>query len=141
MVSTIDVQGLSHDFRRFRRTTRALDAVSLSVQPGTIFGLLGRNGAGKTTLVKILLGLIHPTSGSARILGAPPSSHRMRRRIGYLPEQMRLPEHMKASASCASWARSTEFPKTSCGSACRRCWSCWNSMARGANFCASTPRA
>ena len=96
MAATIDVQGLSHEFRRFRRTTRALEGVSISVQPGTIFGLLGRNGAGKTTLVKILLGLIHPASGSARILGEPPSSHRMRRRIGYLPEQMRLPEHMKA---------------------------------------------
>ena len=94
--ATIRVEGLGHVYRRWRSTTQALEDVSLAVPAGTIFGLLGRNGAGKTTLVKILLGLIAPTAGGATILGEPPSSHRMRRRIGYLPEQMRLPEHMKA---------------------------------------------
>src|SRR5206468_3514489 len=54
-----------------RRETIALDGVSLSVQPGTIFGLIGRNGAGKTTLVKILLSLVMPTSGTAELMGKP----------------------------------------------------------------------
>jgi ABC-2 type transport system ATP-binding protein len=94
--SIIEVRSLCHEYRRFRATNQALDNVTLSVPPGTIFGLLGRNGAGKTTLVKILLGLIHATGGEVSVLGESPSSHQMRRRIGYLPEQMRLPEHMKA---------------------------------------------
>jgi ABC-2 type transport system ATP-binding protein len=98
MTVTVEVRDLGHVFRRFRTRTQALDGVSLEVPPGSIFGLLGRNGAGKTTLVKILLGLIHPTSGHAAVLGEEPSSHRMRRRIGYLPESMRLPEHMKAES-------------------------------------------
>ncbi len=94
----ISVEALDHVFHRFRSTTQALAGVTLAVQPGSIFGLLGRNGAGKTTLVKILLGLIHPTAGRATVLGDPPTSHRMRRRLGYLPEQMRLPEHLKAES-------------------------------------------
>jgi ABC-2 type transport system ATP-binding protein len=96
--SSVQTCELEHVYRRFRVTTRALAGVSLEVAPGTIFGLLGRNGAGKTTLVKILLGLIYASGGRASVLGEPPTSHRMRRRIGYLPEQMRLPEHLKAES-------------------------------------------
>jgi ABC-2 type transport system ATP-binding protein len=66
------------------------------VERGTIFGLLGQNGAGKTTLVKMLLGLTSPTGGRANVLGASPMNARMRRRIGYLPEQMKLPEFFRA---------------------------------------------
>src|SRR5436853_7045110 len=94
--AVISTQAIEHEYRRLRRSTRALAGVSIAVERGSIFGLLGRNGAGKTTLVKILLGLVHATGGRATILGQPPTAHRMRRRIGYLPEQMRLPEHMKA---------------------------------------------
>ena len=81
-----------------RRRNHALQGVSFRVEPGTIFGLLGRNGAGKTTLVKILLRLVIPDSGSARILGSSISDYKIRRRVGYLPEQMQLPEHMKAGS-------------------------------------------
>jgi ABC-2 type transport system ATP-binding protein len=79
-----------------RRRTSALQDVSLKVKPGTIFGLLGRNGAGKTTLVKILLGLVIPDCGHAQILGTNITDYRIRRRVGYLPEQVQLPEHLKA---------------------------------------------
>ena len=96
-MNAVEVIGLCKTFRAFRRRTDALSDVSLSVAPGTIFGLLGRNGAGKTTLIKILMGMTFPTSGSARLLGEPLSA-RVRRRIGYLPEQMRLPEYMKAES-------------------------------------------
>ncbi len=92
----VEIQDLVKVYRRFRgATTRALDGVSLHVEPGTIFGLLGPNGAGKSTMVKILLGVSHPTSGSARLLGAPAGDPRARRKVGYLPEAMRLPEWMK----------------------------------------------
>src|SRR5947209_907328 len=85
-----------YDWRR--RKTRALEGVSLRVEPGPIFGLLGRNGAGKTTLIKILLRLVIPDGGSAKILGSEVSDYHVRRRVGYLPEQMQMPEYLKATS-------------------------------------------
>lgn len=78
------------------KTVAALQGVSLRVEYGTIFGLIGQNGAGKTSLVKILMGLSHPSSGSAELMGGRPSAAAVRRRVGYLPEQMRIPDYMKA---------------------------------------------
>ena len=72
---------------------RALGGVSLDVERATVFGLLGQNGAGKTTLIKILLGMLAPTSGSAHLLGRPVGSVAARRDVGYLPEDHRLPEY------------------------------------------------
>ena len=68
------------------RPVRALDRVTLDVEPGEVLGYLGPNGAGKTTTLKLLMQLIFPTSGSAEILGRPAGNVEVRRRIGYLPE-------------------------------------------------------
>jgi ABC-2 type transport system ATP-binding protein len=93
----VQTQNLEMTYRElFRKPVRALTDVSLEVERGVIFGLLGQNGAGKTTLVKLLLSLLHPTRGTARVLGQDPFDARTRRRIGYLPEFMRPPEYMKA---------------------------------------------
>jgi ABC-2 type transport system ATP-binding protein len=68
----------------------ALHGLDLTVQPGEVFGFLGPNGAGKTTTVKILLGLVAPTSGEARLLGLAAGNSEARRRVGYLPENFRF---------------------------------------------------
>jgi len=84
-----------------RKTVAALNDVSLNVDRGVIYGLLGQNGAGKTTLIKILLGLIQPTSGGVRILGEDPAP-KLRRQIGYLPENARFPEHLSGRQALLS---------------------------------------
>ncbi|HEV3218972.1 MAG TPA: ABC transporter ATP-binding protein [Candidatus Acidoferrales bacterium] len=95
----IETQDLHKKYVTMRRKEiPALNGVSISVERGTVFGLLGPNGAGKTTLVKILLGLADATSGYARLLNSHPGDTAARRRIGYLPEQMRLPDYIKAPA-------------------------------------------
>ncbi len=71
----------------------ALKGVSLSVERGAIFGLLGQNGAGKTTLIKILLGITRRTDGRALLLGEPVGAASVRRRVGYLPEDHRFPDY------------------------------------------------
>jgi ABC-2 type transport system ATP-binding protein len=93
----IEVRELRKTYPAFRqKDVAALRGVSLQADPGTIFGLIGQNGAGKTTLVKILLGLATPTGGSASLLGRSPKDSSVRRRVGYLPEQMRLPDYLEA---------------------------------------------
>jgi ABC-2 type transport system ATP-binding protein len=98
----IEVKNLGKIYRSgfFRRKTfHALKDVSLQVPAGAIFGLLGPNGAGKTTLIKILLGIISRTSGSATVLGSGAGSMTARREIGYLPENHRLPRHLTATTA------------------------------------------
>lgn len=70
----------------FKKRHRALDHLTLSIEEGEIFGLIGPNGAGKSTTLKLLMNLIFPTEGEARILGRPVSDVGMRAEIGYLPE-------------------------------------------------------
>src|SRR5580658_4469229 len=82
----------------FAKPTPALNGVSLRVERGQIFGLIGANGAGKTTLVKILLGISRPSSGVARLLGGLPGDGAIRRCVGYLPEQMRVQDHLRAES-------------------------------------------
>ena len=71
-------------------------SVSLTVPAGEIFGFLGPNGAGKTTFIKMLLGLVHPSGGEARVLGAPANDVAMRRHIGFLPEDFRFYDWLTA---------------------------------------------
>ncbi len=88
------VQTLGLSKRYGSRTV--LDGVTMAVRSGSLFGLLGPNGAGKSTLVKILVGLVHPTAGAARVLGEPPFRPDVRRHIGYLPELFRYPPWLTA---------------------------------------------
>ncbi len=68
----------------------AVDDLTLTVEHGEVFGFLGPNGAGKTTSIKMLMGLVYPTSGSARLLGKPLRDRQARKQIGFLPELFRF---------------------------------------------------
>lgn len=85
-VLAIETSGLHKVYGR----TTVLHDLTLAVQPGEVFGFLGPNGAGKTTTVKILMGLVRPTAGEARIFGLPAGDLAARRRVGYLPENFRF---------------------------------------------------
>ncbi len=74
----------------------ALKGLSLSIPRGVAFGLIGPNGAGKTTFIKLLLGVVRPTSGEVTVLDGDPQDTRVRARIGYLPERMHLPTALRA---------------------------------------------
>jgi ABC-2 type transport system ATP-binding protein len=86
-VSVIETRELRKHYGRIR----ALRGVSLSVEKGQIYGLLGQNGAGKTTLIKTLLGIAKKTDGEADLLGRPAGTTDVRRRVGYLPEDHQFP--------------------------------------------------
>jgi ABC-2 type transport system ATP-binding protein len=89
-MAVIEASGLSKRYRRLRKgTTVAVDGLDLEVSEGGVFGFLGPNGAGKTTTVRCLLGLVRPTSGSCRLLGADPQRgelHRVVDRVGSIVE-------------------------------------------------------
>lgn len=85
----VETVGLTKDYEvgsLLTRKRRALDHLDLIVEEGEIFGLIGPNGAGKTTTLKLLMGLVFPTAGEARILGRGIHDREMKSRIGYLPE-------------------------------------------------------
>jgi ABC-2 type transport system ATP-binding protein len=79
-----------------KRPYRALDSLTIRVERGEVFGFLGPNGAGKSTTLKLLMGLIFPTSGSARILGRPVHEPAARRHVGFLPENPAFYDHLTA---------------------------------------------
>jgi ABC-2 type transport system ATP-binding protein len=80
----------AHDLtKRFRRVA-AVEGLTLAVPPGQILGFLGPNGAGKTTTIRMLMGYLRPTAGTARILGAPAGHIGVRDRVGYLPGDLRV---------------------------------------------------
>ncbi|MDY3559978.1 ABC transporter ATP-binding protein [Gemmata sp. JC673] len=81
----------TRDLRKSYGQVEALRGVSIRVEPGEIYGLLGQNGAGKTTLIKVLLGIVHKTDGDATLLGLPSGTAAARRRVGYLPEDHAFP--------------------------------------------------
>jgi ABC-2 type transport system ATP-binding protein len=88
----IEARNLTKVYRDFwgRQKVRALKALDLEIKKGEIFGLLGPNGSGKTTTMKLLLGLLFPTSGEALIFGKDASDVTKNERIGYLPEESYL---------------------------------------------------
>jgi ABC-2 type transport system ATP-binding protein len=88
----------------------ALRGVSLRVEKGEIFGLLGQNGAGKTTLVKILLGILSATDGTAQLLGEPVGTTGTRRKVGYLPEDHRFPDYHTGASLLNFYGTLLEMP-------------------------------
>ncbi|MCX7011302.1 MAG: ABC transporter ATP-binding protein [Candidatus Sumerlaeota bacterium] len=82
----IDVEHGRVRFSFWNRKVSALRNLTLSVEAGEIFGLLGPNGAGKSTALKILMGIIFPTAGDARLMGRPLGDRSVKARIGFLPE-------------------------------------------------------
>jgi ABC-2 type transport system ATP-binding protein len=88
----IETISLSKKYKDFwgRDKVKAVDDLNIQVHKGQVFGLLGPNGSGKTTTIKMLLGLLYPTQGRARIFGMDPMNVKVKSRIGYLPEETRL---------------------------------------------------
>jgi ABC-2 type transport system ATP-binding protein len=95
----------THELTRKFGPARAVDAVTIEIPEGAVFGLLGANGAGKSTLLKLLVGHLKPASGSVSVLGQPPHSPRIWDRLGYVPQARYLPQWMTAR-ECLDFARS-----------------------------------
>src|SRR5436309_7584327 len=103
----VETRNLTKVYRDFwgRRKKVALNALDLKIYKGEIFGLLGPNGSGKTTTIKLLLGLLFPTSGDAFLFGAPAAQVRKNERIGYLPEESYLYRFLNAEETLDFYGR------------------------------------
>mgnify|MGYP001564565816 CR=1 FL=1 len=110
VIQTID---LTKEYRGFGNITkhRALDGLNLEIQRGEIFGLLGPNGSGKTTTMKLLLGLLFPTRGSATVLGRKPTDVEAKQRIGFLPEESYLYRFLNADETLDFYGRLFGLPR------------------------------
>jgi ABC-2 type transport system ATP-binding protein len=108
----IETRNLTKVYRDFwgRQKVRALKALDLDVNRGEIFGLLGPNGAGKTTTIKLLLGLLFPTSGRALVFDKDASDVSKNERIGYLPEESYLYKFLNAEETLDFYGRLFDMP-------------------------------
>src|SRR5215470_11366734 len=98
-MEAIEILGLEKNYEVGfwrKRPKRALDPLHLSVHAGEVFGYLGPNGAGKTTTLKLLMGLVFPTAGTARILGMELDDPALKAQIGFLPEQPYFYDYLTA---------------------------------------------
>ena len=103
----IQIRNLTKTYRDFwgRKKVQALNSLSLEVNKGEVFGLLGPNGSGKTTTMKLLLGLLFPTEGEISILGKAASDVSKNERIGYLPEESYLYRFLNAEETLDFYGR------------------------------------
>ncbi|MGB0036491.1 MAG: ABC transporter ATP-binding protein [Candidatus Acidiferrales bacterium] len=104
----IEILGLTKDYSLGfwrKRQRRSLDNLSLQVEEGEVFGFLGPNGAGKTTTLKLLMRLIFPTAGTARVRGRSIDDVRMHREIGFMPEQPYFYDYLTARELLDYYAR------------------------------------
>ena len=108
----IETRSLTKVYRDFwgRQKVRALKALDLEVRRGEIFGLLGPNGSGKTTTIKLLLGLLFPTSGRAMVFDRDASETAKNERIGYLPEESYLYKFLNAEETLDFYGRLFDMP-------------------------------
>ncbi|HEV3138789.1 MAG TPA: ABC transporter ATP-binding protein [Pirellulales bacterium] len=110
----VDVENLHKIYRDGllgRRNIDALRGVTFGVSRGEIFGLLGPNGAGKTTLIKVLLGIVRSSGGKASLLGRPAGNRLGRKRVGYLPENHRIPRHHTGNSALAFFGSLSDMPR------------------------------
>lgn len=110
--NVIEIRNLSKVYRDFwgRKKVQAVKSLSLDVKRGEVFGLLGPNGSGKTTTIKMLLGLLFPTSGEIRILGRNAADVEKNQRIGYLPEESYLYKFLNADETLDFYGRLFRIP-------------------------------
>lgn len=110
--TVVQTRSLSKVYRDFwgRQKVRALKALDLEVHKGEVFGLLGPNGSGKTTTIKLLLGLLFPTSGEALIFGKNSTDVGKNERLGYLPEESYLYRFLNAEETLDFYARLFDMP-------------------------------
>lgn len=108
----IEIRHLTKVYRDFwgRKKVQALNALSLDVHRGEVFGLLGPNGSGKTTTLKLLLGLLFPTEGEIRVLGRPATDVEKNQKIGYLPEESYLYRFLNAEETLDFYGRLFGLP-------------------------------
>ena len=111
-MNSIQADRLSKTFRDFWRRPRveAVRSISFEIPAGQVFGLLGPNGSGKSTTIKMILGLLFPTSGTLEVLGASPRSVAVKKRIGYLPEESYLYPHLTPLETLSFYARLFRLP-------------------------------
>ena len=109
----IETENLTKIYKDFfgRPTVRAVDGLTLTVRRGEVFGLLGPNGSGKTTTTKLLLGLLFPTSGSARVLGKSSTDVSVKEQIGFLPEESYLYRFLDADETLDFYGRLFGIPR------------------------------
>ena len=111
----IEILGLTKDYPSGfgrKRWHRSLDNLTLQVEEGEILGFLGPNGAGKTTTLKLLMGLMFPTAGTARVRGHSIDEVKMHREIGYLPEQPYFYDYLTARELLDYYARFSNYTVT-----------------------------
>jgi ABC-2 type transport system ATP-binding protein len=101
----------THGLRKAFGEKVAVADLTLSVEQGEVFGFLGPNGAGKTTSIKMLLGLITPSGGEGRLLGAPLGEPQVRRRVGFLPEHFRFHDWLTADEFLRLHAELYQMPR------------------------------
>src|SRR3972149_2717247 len=109
----IETRNLTKVYRDFwgRQKVRALKALDLEIRRGEIFGLLGPNGSGKTTTIKLILGLLFPTSGQALVFGKDATDVQKNERIGYLPEESDLYRFLNAEETLDFYGRLFDMPR------------------------------
>ena len=106
-------QQLTRTFRDFwmRARARAVENLTFHIDRGEVFGLLGPNGSGKSTTIKMILGLLRPSSGRIAVFGKPPSDVETKRRIGYLPEESYLYQFLNARETLEYYAKLFELDR------------------------------
>lgn len=110
--SVIEIINLSKTFRDFwgRPKVKAVSNLSLDIKKGEVFGLLGPNGSGKSTTIKMILGLLFPSSGLIRVFGKSPRDVRVKMLIGYMPEESNLYRFLNAEETLDFYGRLFDYP-------------------------------